>query len=189
MASHSDESAAGGANALCHGGAADLRHGAIDHAGKLIDNGDVGLLGKRAGQVGPELFAVGENLERLHPGWRGGEAHAGEEPRDLAGLHFRREAIDEGLVLGPGPAADEPVAEELAGDRRLPDPLGPTMRPTCHGLSPRSRFTTHSRLAFSAGERSNIPSTWTTRGVRVSFSMSLKELPFIACDLFCSVEG
>ena len=27
-----------------------------------------------------------------------------------------REAIDEGLILGPGPAADEPVAEELAGD-------------------------------------------------------------------------
>ena len=80
VAGHGHEPAAGGPHALRDRGAADLGDRAIDDGGELVDDREVGLLGERAGQVRPELFAVARGRGRASPrmaGRRGRRWRAG----------------------------------------------------------------------------------------------------------------
>ena len=70
MAGHGDEAEAVAADGPRRGGAADLRHGAIHHAGVLVEDDDLRFgqrLGQQPGQRDAELLAGGQDGENPFP--------------------------------------------------------------------------------------------------------------------------
>jgi hypothetical protein len=119
VATHGHKTPAASPDCLGQGVAADLCHGAIDDAGEFIHDGEFGCLCQGSGKRDAELLAVRENVIWLEPGRRGREADAGKQSRDVVDAHSGGEAVHDALILRPGPATHDVVAEEFLCDRGL----------------------------------------------------------------------